>query len=49
VSSSGAATTYFNMDPKEQTVVLVFAQHFPFNQHGLFWQFSTLMYAAMVD
>jgi len=46
---SGAATTYFNMDPKEQTVVLVFAQHFPFNQHGLFWQFSTLMYAAMVD
>ncbi len=46
---SGAATTYFNMDPKEQTVVLVFAQHFPFNQHGLFWQFSTLMYAALVD
>jgi len=46
---SGAATTYFSMDPKEQTVVLVFAQHFPFNQHGLFWQFSTLMYAALVD
>ena len=46
---SGAATTYFNIDPKEQTLVLVFAQHFPFNQHGLFWQFSTLMYAALVD
>ena len=46
---AGAATTYFNIDPKEQTVVLVFAQHFPFNQHGLFWQFSTLMYAALVD
>ena len=46
---AGAATTYFNIDPKEETVVLVFAQHFPFNQHGLFWQFSTLMYAALVD
>jgi CubicO group peptidase (beta-lactamase class C family) len=46
---SGAATTYFNLDPKENTIVLVFAQHFPFNQHGLFWQFSTLMYAALVD
>lgn len=46
---SGAATTYFNIDPKEGILVLVFAQHFPFNQHGLFWQFSTLMYAALVD
>jgi CubicO group peptidase (beta-lactamase class C family) len=46
---SGAATTYFNIDPKEQTLALVFAQHFPFNQHGMFWQFSTLMYAALVD
>jgi CubicO group peptidase (beta-lactamase class C family) len=46
---SGAATTYFNIDPKEQTLVLVFAQHFPFNQHGLFGKFSTLMYASLVD
>lgn len=46
---SGAATTYFNIDPKEQTLTLVFAQHFPFNQHGLFWQFSALMYGALVD
>ncbi len=46
---SGAATTYFSIDPREQTLVLVFAQHFPFNQHGLFWQFSTLTYAALVD
>jgi CubicO group peptidase (beta-lactamase class C family) len=46
---SGAATTYFDIDPKEQTLMLVFAQHFPFNQHGLFWQFSTLVYAALVD
>lgn len=46
---SGAATTYVNIDPKEDTVVLLFAQHFPFNQHGVFWEFSTLMYAALVD
>jgi len=29
--------------------VIVLAQHFPFNQHDLFWQFSTLVYAALVD
>jgi CubicO group peptidase (beta-lactamase class C family) len=46
---SGAATTYFDIDPKEQTLMLVFAQHFPFNQHGLFWQFSTLVYASLVN
>lgn len=46
---SGAATTYVNIDPREDTVVLLFAQHFPFNQHGVFWEFSTLMYAALVD
>lgn len=45
----GAATTYFDIDPKEQTMMLVFAQHFPNNQHGLIWQFSTLTYAALVD
>jgi CubicO group peptidase (beta-lactamase class C family) len=46
---SGAATTYFNIDPQEQTVVLLMAQHFPFNQHDVFWQFSTMVYAALVD
>jgi CubicO group peptidase (beta-lactamase class C family) len=46
---SGAATTYVNIDPKERTVALVFTQHFPHNQHDLFFQFSTLMYAALVD
>ncbi len=46
---SGAATTYFDLDPKERTLMLVFAQHFPYNQHDLFWQFSTLAYAALVD
>ena len=39
----------FQHRPQGGDVVLVFAQHFPFNQHGLFWQFSTLMYAALVD
>jgi CubicO group peptidase (beta-lactamase class C family) len=46
---AGAATTYFNIDPKEHLIVIVLAQHFPFNQHDLFWQFSTLVYAALVD
>ena len=46
---SGAATTNFTIDPKEQLLMLVFAQHFPFNQHDLFWRFSTLTYAALVD
>jgi CubicO group peptidase (beta-lactamase class C family) len=46
---SGAATTYFNIDPKERTMVLLFAQHFPFNQHDAFFQFSSLFYAALVN
>lgn len=46
---SGAATTYFNIDPVEGTLALVFAQHMPFNEHDLFGTFSTMMYAALVD
>jgi CubicO group peptidase (beta-lactamase class C family) len=45
---SGAATTYFNIDPKERTMLLVFGQHFPFNEHDLFHQASTLFYASLV-
>jgi CubicO group peptidase (beta-lactamase class C family) len=45
---TGAATTYLNIDPQERTVALVFAQHFPHDQHELFWTFSTLFYGAMV-
>jgi CubicO group peptidase (beta-lactamase class C family) len=44
---TGAASTYFNIDPQEQTVALVFTQHFPHDQHQLFWTFSTLFYAAL--
>jgi CubicO group peptidase (beta-lactamase class C family) len=46
---SGAATTYFDIDPKEQTMILLVAQHFPFNEHDLFGQASTLIYASLVD
>jgi CubicO group peptidase (beta-lactamase class C family) len=46
---SGAATTDFRIDPREGLMILVFAQHFPFNQHDLFWHVQTLAYAALVD
>jgi CubicO group peptidase (beta-lactamase class C family) len=46
---SGAATTDFRIDPQEQLMTLVFTQHFPFNQHDLFWNALTLTYAALVD
>jgi CubicO group peptidase (beta-lactamase class C family) len=46
---SGAATTRARLDPKEKLLTLVFAQHFPHDQHGLFWRVSTLVYAAIAD
>ncbi|HUE86911.1 MAG TPA: serine hydrolase domain-containing protein [Vicinamibacterales bacterium] len=46
---TGAASTYFNIDPQERTVALVFTQHFPHDQHQLFWTFSTLFYASLVE
>jgi CubicO group peptidase (beta-lactamase class C family) len=45
---TGAATTYFNIDPAERTMVLFVAQHFPRDEHGLFLQASTLFYASLV-
>jgi CubicO group peptidase (beta-lactamase class C family) len=45
----GAATTYAHLDPQERMVALVFVQHFPIDEHGVFWRFSTLAYAAIVD
>jgi CubicO group peptidase (beta-lactamase class C family) len=44
----GAASTYFNMDPKERTVSLVFFQYMPFDRPAL-ELFSTLVYQAIVD
>ncbi len=46
---SGAATTRARLDPREKLVTLVFAQHFPSDQHRLFWRTSTLVYAAITD
>jgi CubicO group peptidase (beta-lactamase class C family) len=46
---AGAATTYANLDPQEKTVALLFVQHFPFDEHKIFWRFSTLTYAAIVN
>ena len=46
---NGAATTTFRIDPKEKTVALLFTQHLPYDQHGIFAKFYTLFYASLVD
>jgi CubicO group peptidase (beta-lactamase class C family) len=46
---SGAATTYASLDPQEKTVALLFVQHFPHDEHKIFWRFSTLFYQAIAD
>jgi CubicO group peptidase (beta-lactamase class C family) len=46
---SGAATTDCAIDPQEQLVALVFAQHFPFNDHRLMERFSNGYLQALVD
>ncbi len=46
---SGAATTTVIIDPRERLVGLVFAQHLPYNEHDLFWNFRTLVYQALVE
>lgn len=45
----GAATTYCNIDPQEKTVAILFIQHFPFNENGLFNLFSNSWYQAILD
>ncbi|SDS45465.1 CubicO group peptidase, beta-lactamase class C family [Opitutus sp. GAS368] len=45
---TGAATTYCNIDPQEGTVAMVFAQHFPYDEHGLFPRFSTAFYQSIL-
>ncbi len=45
---TGAATTYCNIDPVERTVALVFTQHTPYDEFGLFPRFSTTFYQAIV-
>jgi CubicO group peptidase (beta-lactamase class C family) len=46
---TGMATTYANIDPGEKTVALLFVQHLPYDEHKIFWRFSTLFYQAIVD
>jgi CubicO group peptidase (beta-lactamase class C family) len=46
---TGAATTYWNIDPREGTIAMIFAQHFPYDEFGLFPRFSTTFYQSLVD
>jgi CubicO group peptidase (beta-lactamase class C family) len=45
---SGKATTYCVIDPAEELVLLVFTQHLPYDEHGLFERFTNLVYQALV-
>jgi CubicO group peptidase (beta-lactamase class C family) len=44
---TGMATTYCRIDPAEKLVALCFAQHLPYNEHGLFQRFANLVYQAL--
>lgn len=44
---SGAATTHFFADPKEDLLGLVFCQHIPFDEHHLFGGFHITVYQAL--
>jgi len=46
---SGAYTTYCSMDPKEGTLVLLLAQHLPWDEYDLFSKFSTTFYQALIE
>jgi CubicO group peptidase (beta-lactamase class C family) len=45
---SGKATTLCVIDPAEELVMLVFTQHLPYDEHGLFERFTNLVYQALV-
>ncbi len=44
---NGLASTYFRVDPSERLVLVVFAQHFPFDEHRLFGRVSNAVYAEL--
>ncbi len=44
---TGMATTYCRIDPAESLVAIVFAQHLPHDEHGLFQRFANLAYQAL--
>ena len=43
----GAATTYCQIDPKEQLVAIAFVQHFPYNEHQFFARFANAYFQAL--
>jgi CubicO group peptidase (beta-lactamase class C family) len=43
----GAATTYCTIDPQENLVAILMAQHLPFNEHGVFDEFANAFYQAL--
>ena len=45
---SGMATTQCTIDPAEELVMLIFAQHLPFDEHRLLQRFTNLVYQALV-
>jgi CubicO group peptidase (beta-lactamase class C family) len=45
---AGAASTYFRIDPKERLLMILFQQHFPFDDAST-RRFSNLVYQALVD
>jgi CubicO group peptidase (beta-lactamase class C family) len=45
---SGMATTLCSIDPSEELVMLLFAQHLPFDEHSLFQRFTNLIYQALL-
>jgi CubicO group peptidase (beta-lactamase class C family) len=45
----GAATTYCQIDPRERIVALLFFQHFPMDEPGVFALFANGSYSALVD
>jgi CubicO group peptidase (beta-lactamase class C family) len=44
---SGKLTTLCMVDPAEELVMLVFTQHDPYDEHGLFERFTNLVYQAL--
>jgi CubicO group peptidase (beta-lactamase class C family) len=44
---TGMATTYCWIDPEEKLVALCFAQHLPYDEHGLFQRFTNLSCQAL--
>jgi CubicO group peptidase (beta-lactamase class C family) len=45
---SGKLTTLCMVDPAEELVMLVFTQHLPYDEHGLFERFTNLVYQALI-